>query len=338
MILFIVGVGGTTRLTQSGLSITEWKPISGTLPPLNEKAWEEAFNLYKQTPEYQLKHFYMNLEQYKGIFFWEYFHRLLARSMGLLFALPLAFFWWRGVLPSWLKKRGLIILGLGGLQGLMGWIMVASGLIRHPFVSHIKLSLHLLLALTVYSFILWTFFELLSLYTKPVSIDPSSNKTEPNTLVPSPPPCKPKQFWVLFTFNALVVLQIAAGGLVAGLRAGKSYNTFPTMNGLWIPENLYTLSPWISNFFDNGTTVQFNHRVLGWILLIASFKLPWLLKNTSKSLYRLSYIIPALTTVQFILGVATLLFKVPVTLGVAHQVTAFILFTCSLFLLYKCKA
>lgn len=340
-VFLIVGVGGATRLTQSGLSITEWKPFTGIMPPLSQAAWEQTFAAYKQSPEYKLKHYWMALSDYKKIFMWEYIHRLIARSIGLVFALPLLIFWLRGKLPSWLKKRGLLILFLGGLQGLMGWIMVSSGLVNHPFVSHIKLSLHLLLALLVFGVILWTIFELIHVYTDKSKINsiPSNTADKYRTAFNTIPVTK--STWAskyILLLTSLIVLQIAAGGLVAGLHAGRSYNTFPTMNGMWIPDNLYSLSPWISNFFNNGTTVQFNHRLLGWIIATLAICSPYILRKVAySSVKKMAIFLVCITLLQFTLGVFTLLYSVPVVLGVIHQMTAFLLFSVSLYMLFKTK-
>lgn len=318
LIFIIVGVGGTTRLTQSGLSIVDWDPLMGVLPPLTEKQWQESFARYQQFPEFHKKHFWMELSDYKKIFFWEYIHRLLARKVGLVFFIPLLYFWVRQQIPNWLKWRGTFIFALGGAQGLMGWMMVKSGLVDNPFVSHYRLTAHLGLALLVFSLIVWTYLDYVS--------EGKNQERSKAKLLGQP------FRWIPLCFLILVSLQILYGGLVAGLKAGWAYNTFPLMAGQWIPNSLMYLQPWYLNFFDNMTTVQFIHRSLAWTIFFSiSIIFIWS-RLKGKGIFSSSTLLGLLILVfiQFILGVLTLIYHVPVTLGVLHQLMAVLLLAVSL--------
>jgi cytochrome c oxidase assembly protein subunit 15 len=312
LVAIMVLVGGVTRLTHSGLSIVEWQPLVGTLPPLSESEWQVVFDKYQQTPEYKLVNFGMSLAEFKGIFWWEYFHRLLGRFIGLAFFVPLAWFWLRGRVDRPLAWRLLGVFALGGLQGAMGWYMVASGLIDDPRVSHFRLTAHLGLAFLIFGAMLWIALDLLF----------------PRRAGPAQPPSRLAP-WIA----GLVLLQVLAGGLVAGIRAGKAYNTFPLMNGHVIPPETFMIDPWWKNFFYNMATVQLDHRMLAW-LLVAMVAWLWLhvTRSTVKGRARIAaHLLAAALGVQFTLGVWTLLEQVPVALGAAHQFVAVLIFGAALF-------
>ena len=312
LVAIMVLVGGVTRLTHSGLSIVEWQPLVGTLPPLSEGDWQVVFEKYKQTPEYRLVNFGMSLAEFKGIFWWEYAHRLLGRLIGLAFFVPLAWFWFRGRLDRRLAWKLLGVFVLGGLQGAMGWYMVKSGLVDDPRVSQFRLTAHLGLAFLIFGAMLWIALDLLH---------PRRNAS-PNA--PS---------WLAGWVAALVFVQVLLGGLVAGIRAGKAYNTFPLMNGHFVPPETFMIDPWWKNFFYNMATVQLDHRMVAWLLLALVAwlwaRVSWLdpgpRARTAVNLLALAFV------VQFALGVWTLLAAVPVALGAAHQFVAILVFGAVLY-------
>ncbi len=312
LIFSIVAVGGLTRLTRSGLSIVEWKPITGVLPPLNEEEWNAEFQKYQQFPEYQKINSGMSLPEFKYIFYWEYFHRLLARIIGLVFAIPLVFFTVRGLIDRPLARKLGVILLLGGAQGALGWFMVKSGLVDMPRVSAYRLAAHLGLALFLMSVIYWTAQDLRVQFRvrRKLGYFP--------------------QFSIALL--ALIATQIFFGALTAGLRAGHMYNTFPTMNGLWIPQGIGTLGP-IRDFFENPVTVQFVHRCLGWLVFFSGIGF-WVLVERRKGLSprqkQGARLVAGLVCLQFVLGIFTLLHAVPVALGSAHQVGAALLLLATL--------
>jgi cytochrome c oxidase assembly protein subunit 15 len=312
LVAVMVLVGGVTRLTHSGLSIVEWQPLVGTLPPLNEGDWQVVFEKYQQTPEYRLVNLGMSLAEFKGIFWWEYVHRLLGRFIGLAFFVPLAGFWIRGRLDRALALRLLGIFVLGGLQGALGWYMVQSGLVDDPRVSQFRLTAHLGLAFLLFGAMLWTALDLL----RP---RPSAPADAPSRLAG----------WVA----ALVFAQVLLGGLVAGIRAGKAYNTFPLMNGHLVPPETFMIDPWWKNFFYNMATVQLDHRMVAWLLLVL---VAWLWARVSwrdaePRARRAAHVLASAFVVQFALGVWTLLAAVPVALGAAHQFVAVLVFGAALF-------
>ncbi len=313
LIFTLVAVGGLTRLTRSGLSIVEWKPVSGVLPPLTEEEWLGEFEKYKQFPEYQQINHQMDLPEFKVIFYWEYFHRLLARLVGVVFAVPLVFFALRGMVRGPLVLKLFIALLLGGAQGALGWFMVKSGLVDVPRVSAYRLAAHLGLALFLMSFLFWTAQDLKAQFRVRRNLG----------LMPK----------LTLGFVALVACQIFYGALTAGLHAGHMYNTFPTMNGLWIPQGLGSLG-WLSDFFENPVTVQFMHRSLGWAVLLSAITLGVVAERTRglSKRQRLSVRVTlACVLGQFVLGVFTLLHAVPVALGSAHQMGATLVLLSSLY-------
>lgn len=308
MVLIQVMIGGITRLTGSGLSITEWDVIMGALPPLNETAWQAAFQKYQQFPQYELVNSDMNLEGFKSIFWWEYIHRNWARLIGLVFLFPFLWFWVRGRLSKPLILQLSVIFVLGALQGVMGWVMVASGLIDQPWVSPYNLTMHLILALAVYMYLIWL---VLSLRRKPIQTDH---------------PVARKNIRVVF---ALLMLQIVFGGFMAGTKAALLYNTWPLMQGEWLPAAAFKGSNLAVVLFENTASIQFIHRTLGILVWLA---LVWYwMQNRQFSaplLRRLEHVLLATGTLQVVLGIATLLLadrSIPVFWGVVHQVTAFIL-------------
>jgi cytochrome c oxidase assembly protein subunit 15 len=315
LVFAMVVVGGITRLTHSGLSIVEWQPIVGTLPPLDEKAWHEAFQKYRQTPEFLQVNPEMNLAGFKRIFWWEYFHRLLGRVTGAVFLLPLLWFALRRKIARSLAWKLAAIFALGGLQGAMGWYMVQSGLVDDPRVSQYRLTAHLGFAVLIYAAMLWIALDLLLPRT------PGANASIRG----------PRRF--AFALAALVFVMALSGGLVAGIRAGLAYNSFPLMNGHIVPPGLFVLEPWYLNFFSNIATVQFDHRLIAWLLafLVLWF---WLRVRRSGAPPRARLAADSLLAalaLQVALGIATLLLVVPIPLAAAHQAGALIVFTAALF-------
>jgi cytochrome c oxidase assembly protein subunit 15 len=308
----MVAVGGLTRLTRSGLSIVEWRPITGVIPPLTEEQWQGELQKYRQTPEYQKVNKGMSVEEFKDIYWWEYGHRLLGRVIGLAFALPLVFFVWRRQVSGSLAGKLVIALVLGGGQGFLGWIMVKSGLVDLPRVNHYKLAAHLSLALFLMGFLFWIAQDLRA----------ASSKRRVTGLLPM----------LSVSFLILVCVQIFYGALTAGLRAGHMYNTFPTMHGSWIPQGIGSFGP-IRDFFENPVTVQFMHRMLGWLTLLSSLVLGWLAYRSREinARQRLSLgLVVGMVLIQFTLGVLTLLHAVPVNLGSMHQIGACVLLLLAL--------
>lgn len=309
----MVMVGGVTRLTGSGLSITEWKPIMGAIPPLSQEQWETAFAQYRQIPQYQLLNSGMTLSQFKFIFFWEYFHRLLGRVIGLAYFMPWALFALRGAFSRALNVKLLIGLALGGLQGALGWFMVKSGLSDRVYVSQYRLAAHLGLALFVLSYLFWLVLSLRS-ESNP---DPSSSRTPHHAGAGLRTPLK--------AITALLCIQIFWGALVAGLKAGFGYNTFPTMNGDWFPRDFLQVQPTWLNFFEGHAGVQFAHRTLGWLLVFSISALWWRTRRENGLSSRQRSALNALfgmTLLQFMLGAATIIWMVPLPIAALHQLGA----------------
>lgn len=298
-----VVVGGVTRLTHSGLSITEWQPLVGALPPLSQADWEELFTKYRESPQFRQVFPTMELDGFKGIFWWEYLHRLLGRVIGLVFLVPFLFFLFKKRLsrPLTWKLAGLFILG--GLQGAMGWYMVKSGLVDDPRVSHFRLTAHLGLALLIFAIEFWLALGLLRERKDP---------RNPFALVVA----------------GTVFLMALSGGFVAGLRAGHAYNTFPLMNGQLIPSEAFMLDPWWSNFFWNVATVQLVHRSIFWLLLVLIPLLWWQARRTQAKVA--VHHLLAMFVIQAALGISTLILAVPVPLAAAHQAGAVLLLACAL--------
>lgn len=322
LVFAMVVVGGVTRLTHSGLSIVEWQPIVGTMPPLGQSDWDELFEKYHQTPQYKKINVGMSLEEFKGIFWWEYFHRLLGRVIGLAFFVPFVYFLAKKAIDRPLGLKLVGIFFLGGLQGAMGWYMVKSGLVDNPHVSQYRLTAHLGLAFAIYAAMFWVALELLY----PVGTSLSSSGL--GSL---------RRFSTALT--TLIFIMILSGGFVAGIQAGFAYNTFPLMNGHIIPPEIFMLEPWYRNFFDNMATVQFDHRLIAWILAILipvfwfkSRKLP-----LSGSARLACTLLLVMLGIQISLGISTLLLVVPLALAAAHQAGAVLLLTAALWVNYQLR-
>jgi cytochrome c oxidase assembly protein subunit 15 len=306
-VLLMVVVGGITRLTESGLSITSWKPITGAIPPLTEADWQSEFDAYKQIPQYQVLNAGMTLDQFKGIFFWEWFHRLLGRLLGALFLIPFAVFLVQKRIPRTLAWPLFGLFLLGGFQGALGWWMVSSGLTELTSVSQYRLAAHLSAAAVL----------LIALIYVPRSL-------QPGRVVG---PVSDGQLWAGVALLILVLWQVAAGGFVAGLDAGMGYNTWPLMDGAIIPGGMGVMDPLWRNFFENNLTVQFIHRTIAYGIVLYIAVLIWLQSRNggfgNVHVWRIR--IAVLVLAQVCLGIATLLSSVQIDLAVAHQALAFIL-------------
>ncbi len=313
-IFIMLVIGGATRLTHSGLSMVEWKPLIGWIPPLNEMQWLETFGKYKQSPEYLKLNAGMSLEGFKEIFMFEYVHRVWGRLIGLFFFVPFMYFLFAGKVKKSLRPKLVVMLALGGLQGLMGWYMVKSGLVDNPHVSQYRLTAHLLLAFAVYGYILWVALGL--------RYPERSSQNEPFSLLRG----------LTLALTAWIVLTIASGGFVAGLKAGFAYNTFPLMDGSFVPEDYWLLSPWYLNFFNAIASVQFDHRILAesTLLFVTALFVYSRRFDLSARAKRAFHAFVGMAWVQVALGIATLLMVVPVTLGVIHQAGAMVLFSLAL--------
>ncbi len=316
MVLLIVVIGGITRLTESGLSITEWAPVTGVLPPLSEEAWRRAFTAYQQIPEYQQLNRGMTLQEFKTIYFWEYLHRLWARLIGLVLAVSLIVFWARRWLTRPLATRLVTLLVLTGAQGALGWIMVVSGLAERTDVSQYRLAAHLGLALVIYVIAVWTAADLLR---APRSVAEQEEAHVPVTLRK-----------LAGIFAVLVFLTALAGALVAGIDGGRAYNSFPLMGGRLIPAGYFAVEPWWKNFFENVPAVQFNHRWIG-VLTFGGILLLWLRgrARAPKRSRRWLDLLPIVALAQVGLGIATLLLAVPIVIAALHQAGAVLLLTVS---------
>jgi heme a synthase len=326
LVFAMVVVGGVTRLTESGLSIVEWQPLIGTVPPLSQNDWEALFEKYHQTPQYKKVNLGMSLDEFKGIFWWEYFHRLLGRVIGLAFFVPFLYFAIKKAIdrPLGLKLAGIFVLG--GLQGAMGWYMVKSGLVDNPQVSQYRLTAHLGLAFIIYAAMLWVALGLL----QPAG---ASGAALANSKLRGL-----RHFSI--TLTILIFIMILSGGFVAGIRAGLAYNTFPLMNGYLVPPEIFMLEPWYRNFFDNMATVQFDHRLIAWLLAIL-ISIFWLKSRSvplSGSARLACTLLLVMLAVQISLGISTLLLVVPLPLAAAHQAGALLLFTAALWVNHQLRA
>lgn len=310
MILAMAIIGAITRLTESGLSIMEWAPIKGALPPMSEAEWQRLFRLYQQTDEFKVDNAGMNLAEFKNIFWWEWIHRLWGRTIGLVYVLPLVWFWVRGSLPQWSKPWLLLGLVLGGLQGFVGWFMVFSGFGARTDVSQYRLALHLTMALLLHVYVFS--FGLRFAYGRTRLQQPVAAGLRRATLA----------------LYLLLAITIVSGAFVAGLNAGKLYNEFPMMGSGLVPVEYAELSPWWQNWFDNGAAAQFNHRLLA--SLVASLTLAlaiWGWLRTTGGLRGLFLALGLAALAQYGLGLAALLTAVPVALGALHQAGALALLT-----------
>lgn len=311
MVLAMVLIGGVTRLTDSGLSMVEWKPLLGVIPPMNDVEWIAVFEKYKQFPEYQIVNHRMNLDEFKFIYFWEYFHRLFGRLIGLVFFFPLVFLLLKKKVNRVWAKRLIIAFLLGGSQGLLGWFMVKSGLVDKPDVSHFRLAAHFSLAILIMGYIYWLILKLTQNFDKSFRIVSKS----------------------MFVFSLILVLQIVYGAFVAGLDAGMVFNTYPLMGKSMVPSILF--SGGLDMFINGNAGVQFIHRVLGLSLLVFAFYFLIKAKNIAEKSHKRSLkMVSHMTFLQFILGVSTLVMQVPLVLASMHQIGACILVILTLRAIY----
>ncbi len=319
LIIAMILVGGATRLTDSGLSITEWQPIVGAVPPLSQADWQRAFAAYQKIPEYtELKHG-MSLDEFKSIYWWEWAHRFLGRLIGIAFFVPLVVFWFAGYIPRALLPRLIGLFLLGGLQGAVGWYMVKSGLVERTDVSQYRLAAHFGIALIILGYTLWLLFGI----GKKVPEEPRARGAA----------------WVALLVLALIFVQMLAGALVAGLDAGMGFNTWPLINGAFVPSGLGEASPWYLNLFENPLAVQFDHRMLGYAVVLAALgQILWLaVKRAPPVLIGSALVLALFAVLQATLGVWTLLLAVPITLGLAHQAGAVALFAAALYHLWTAR-
>ncbi len=320
LVFAMITIGAITRLTESGLSITEWKPVTGALPPLDAAQWQRSFDLYRQSPEFQKKHFWMELADYKKIYFWEWLHRLLGRLIGIAYALPFVAF----LACGWIEKRDRLKLGalfaLGGMQGAMGWYMVKSGLVDIPAVSHFRLAAHLGLALVIYALMVWH--GLGFLRRGAATMQPES--LPPGLLVH------------LRVFLGIVALTICWGAFVAGLDAGLIYNTFPLMNGHVVAPDAFALTPAWLNVLENPAAVQFVHRWLGILTALAGLAL-WARAVRANAAHPGIHAAALIVLCQAALGIATLLTQVYLPLAALHQAGAVVLLTAVIYCLRREK-
>ena len=308
MIFCMVVIGGVTRLTGSGLSMVEWRPLMGSLPPLSEAEWLRVFDLYKASPQYQEVNHWMTLSDFKSIFFWEYVHRLFGRLIGLVFFFPWLYFTLKGHLVGIIRKRAFIALLLGGSQGLMGWYMVKSGLVDRPEVSHFRLAAHLSLAFLCG---MWVFSLILTLRRPTLSVWKSDR--------------------ILYGFLGILILQIIYGAFMAGTRAGYLYQTFPDLNGSWIAPQWGMLSPWWKDLISNPDSIHFLHRTLAWVVMIWGGVCVY--RYWSTQIQRAALYLGVMLSIQFILGVCTVVFQMPTSIAAAHQGGSFLLLTATLYLI-----
>ena len=321
LVFAMVVLGGVTRLTGSGLSMVNWKPLSGVLPPLSQAAWDREFEHYQDSPEYVYVNKGMTLDGFKSIFWFEYAHRLLGRLIGVVFLLPFLYFLFRRRIESSLAPKLVTMFVLGGLQGLLGWYMVKSGLIDNPHVSQYRLAAHLGLAILIYAFMLWTALGILR----------RGNRASAHTVGRLP---------LLATILAAAVfITIISGAFVAGLKAGFTYNTFPLMAGKLVPDGLWSMTPVFLNFFENVTTVQFTHRVLAVSTFFGVIAL-WFgahKARLTRTQRRWLHGAALAAIVQVALGISTLVLRVPTPLAALHQAGAMVLLTVLLGLVYEMR-
>lgn len=317
LVFAMIVLGGITRLTHSGLSMVEWQPLMGIIPPISESEWLKVFGQYKQSPEYQQVNHGMSLSEFKSIFYFEYSHRVLGRFIGLVFLVPLLIFWYQKRFSKSLGVSLASIFFLGGLQGVLGWYMVQSGLVDEPRVSQYRLTAHLGLAAALFGALLWVITGL-------------TLRGQVSNVITNQ---KIKR--IVVTLVVLIYLMILLGGLVAGLRAGLVWNTFPLMGDTFIPIGLYEYSPWYLSIFEDRTTVQFHHRIIAYcIFTLAVFFLVAVLRaNVSRSYKYIAVVWCLLIGSQVVLGILTLLNVVPVFLAVLHQGLALLVFGCGVILM-----
>ena len=313
-IFVMVVIGGITRLTESGLSMVEWRAFLDAVPPMSEAAWQRLFDLYRETPEFQHKNFWMTMHDFKTIFWWEYIHRLWGRGLGLLFLIPFVWFLVKGRIEKPLLPALLLMFVLGAVQGGIGWWMVKSGLVDRPDVSHYRLAVHLTVAFILHGVVLWVALDLI----------------RGRLGAPARPASAPLAGWSL-ALALWILFVVVTGAFVAGTNAGLAYNSFPLMDGHLVPEAYGVLTPYWLNLVENTAAIQFNHRLVATLTLLAALALWWNLRRHADASVRLPANLLALAVAgQYLLGIATLLAHVPVSLGAAHQGGAFLLFTVAL--------
>lgn len=311
----MIVVGGITRLTESGLSMVEWRPLLGAFPPTSDAEWQRVFAAYQNYPQYQLVNQGMTLDAFKTIFYWEYGHRILGRIIGVMFALPFFFFLFTGKIENSLKPKLWIALLLGGSQGLMGWYMVKSGLVDEPLVSHFRLAAHLSLALVIFAYLIWLVMDQTNLARLQVS------KLYRRTAL---------------LFAGLLTIQIVYGAFVAGNRAGYGFNTYPLMNGEWLPEIALNLLPFWHNLIDNNAMLQFIHRWLGALVMatvLMLFAIAWRIEEAK--VRALTSVLLLVVILQFVIGVMTLIYVIPIGLASFHQAGACIVVLTIVVLLHR---
>jgi cytochrome c oxidase assembly protein subunit 15 len=319
LVFAMVVLGGFTRLTGSGLSMVDWRPLMGILPPIGDAEWQRTFEMYQLSPEFQKVNAAFGVDEFKSIFWLEYLQRLLGRTIGIVFLVPFVFFFARGFIKPDEWPKYLLMFALGGMQGLLGWYMVKSGLVDVPHVSQYRLTAHLVAAFIIYAYMFWVAMSLLFPRAENASKHPWYGKT--------------------LALFVLVSTTVISGGFVAGLKAGKIYNTFPMMGDHWFPPGLMALEPFWRNFFDNMTTVQFDHRYLA-ITTFALVVVYWFKVRGADIPARARVAVNALlhtAILQVALGIATLLLAVPVILGATHQGVAMLLFTVALYLVHALR-
>lgn len=308
LVFTMVIVGGATRLTDSGLSITEWQPLLGAIPPLTEADWLRAFGKYKLIPEYSQVNQGMSLAEFKFIYWWEWAHRFLGRFIGIVMIVPFLAFWLTRRIEPRIVPRLIALIILGGLQGALGWYMVKSGLVDRIDVSQYRLAAHLTLATFILGAIVWTVLGI-----------GDGRRHRPRT----------GRQWAALGLAALVLLQVAAGGFVAGLDAGMGYNTWPLMDGQWIPKGLLIMEPYWRNFFENAMTAQFDHRLVAYVVALYAAFYAWRVQSPAA----LAVIIAVV--LQVVLGIATLLAQVPLSLGLLHQAGAMMVFATAVWAVHE---
>ena len=318
LVFAMVVLGGVTRLTGSGLSIVDWKPMTGVLPPLSDADWQKTFEMYQQSPEFQKVNAHMDVDAFKGIFWLEFLHRVLGRLIGIVFFIPFLVFAAKGYISKREWPKYLLMFVLGGMQGLLGWYMVKSGLVDNPHVSQYRLTAHLVAAFLIYAYMFWVALSLIFPRT--------SDRRHP---------------WYAksVAVTALISVTVISGGFVAGLKAGKIYNTFPMMGDGWIPPDVLALRPAWRNFFDNASAVQFDHRILAISTLVAVVVF-WVFLRRSALTKRVEmavHYLLAAVLIQVSLGILTLILSVPTALAATHQAVAMLLFTAALYLTHSLR-
>jgi cytochrome c oxidase assembly protein subunit 15 len=319
MVFAMEFIGGATRLTGSGLSMVEWRPLMGVIPPIGTAEWSEVFARYQESPQYQEVNSWMRLDDFKRIFFWEYVHRAFGRLIGIVALVPWLLFVLQKRLPAWLARRSLVAIALGGLQGLLGWYMVRSGLVDRPEVSHFRLAAHLLLAILIAQWVLWI---LLDIHY------PRAGRKRGMSWLPA----------LCFSLIGLIALQIVYGAFMAGTQAGLLFPSFPDMNGVYAPQHFFTSASLLADLLENPHAIHWVHRMLGWLLVLCVGLIAYRVRSEHQ------HIVPAwapsalvlLALAQFVLGALTAVYQVPLLLGVGHQAGAFLMISSATLVAHGC--